>query len=449
MSRYRHEIFRGGMRRSARLIVFAAGLGTLGAGQATSSKATPPQVRSGIPVNYDEAKVGNYTLPDPLVMENGKRVRDAATWYKTRRPEIVRLFETNVYGRSPDAPKKPSFEPIDLDKSALGGKAIRKQIAVYFDGAKAGRKETLLLYLPAGAGKPVPVILSLNFSGNQTVIKDPGIKLGDVWDSRQKTKHPATDASRGSSKDWQVEETLSRGYGFGTIYYGDIEPDFAGSVTYGIRPLFFQPGQTEPAADQWGAIAAWGWGLSRAMDYLETDKDVDAKRVAIMGHSRLGKTALWAGARDTRFAMVLASCSGEGGASLARRNYGETVKHLNLNFPHWFCANFRKYDDHVDQMPVDTHELIALIAPRPVYVTGAEDDQWADPKGEFLAAVAAGPVYRLLGRQGLETDQMPALNTPIMHTIGYHYRTGKHEVTAFDWDQFLKFADMHFGGQRQ
>jgi hypothetical protein len=180
------------------------------------------------------------------------------------------------------------------------------------------------------------------------------------------------------------------------------------------------------------------------MDYLEKDKDVDAGRVAIMGHSRLGKTVLWAGATDQRFAMVLSSCSGEGGASLSRRDYGETIGNLVDRFPYWFCANYRKYADHADQLPVDMHELIALIAPRPVYITGAEEDRWADPKGEFLACVAAGPVYELLGAHGLGTDQMPPLNQPLIRTIGYHYRSGKHEVTAFDWEQFLTFADSYF-----
>ena len=162
-----------------------------------------------------------------------------------------------------------------------------------------------------------------------------------------------------------------------------------------------------------------------------------------MGHSRLGKTVLWTGAQDQRFAMVLASCPGEGGASLARRNYGETIRNLVDRFPFWFAANLKKYADDPNQLPVDMHELIALSAPRPVYVTGAEDDKWADPKGEFLALVAAGPVYQLLGAQGLGTDQMPALNRPIQHTLAFHYRTGKHEVTDFDWEQFLRFADIH------
>jgi len=290
--------------------------------------------------------------------------------------------------------------------------------------------------------KPVPLILSLNFSGNQAVINDPGVKLGTIWTRDKHERQRVSEESRGRDHNFDVEKVLARGYGFATIYYQDIEPDFNGGYQFGIRPLFLKPGQTDPAADDWGAIGAWSYGLSRAMDYLEKDKAVDAQRVAIMGHSRLGKTVLWAGAMDERFAMVISSCSGEGGASLARRNYGETIKTLTEAFGYQFAATYKQNADNPDKLPVDTHELIALIAPRPVYITGAEDDRWADPKGEFLACVAAGPVYKLLGKEELGTDHMPPLNSPIMHTIGYHYRSGKHEVTAFDWDQFLAFADM-------
>jgi hypothetical protein len=281
------------------------------------------------------------------------------------------------------------------------------------------------------------------------VINDPGIRLPMIWTWKTHDHQKASEDSRGRDKEFQVEKILARGYAFATICYQDIDPDFKEGYAHGIRPRFLKPGQARPAPDDWGAIGAWAYGLSRAMDYLERDKDVDAKRVAIMGHSRLGKTALWAGALDERFAMVISSCSGEGGASLARRNYGETVANLMGAFPYWFAENLNQYVGHVDQLPIDMHELIALIAPRPVYVTGAEDDRWADPKGEFLACVGAGPVYRLLGKQDLGTDEMPALNHPIQHTIAFHIRTGKHEVTEFDWGQFLLFADKHFGAHER
>lgn len=398
-----------------------------------------------IPVNYDESKVGEYTLPDALRLENGERVRDAAMWYRQRRPELVRLFEENVYGRSPVEGLDISWDVFDVENKAFGGRAVRKQVTVYFSKDKQGPREDVLMYLPSKARKPVPLIVTLNFTGNQSVIGDPAVKLGWIWDRSTKTKRQAGEESRGTNKDFAgaVEKLLARGYGMATIYYGDIEPDFSGGMSLGVRRIFLPPEQSEPAADEWGAIAAWGWGLSRALDYLETDHDVDAKRVAIMGHSRLGKTVLWAGARDARFAMVWASCSGEGGASLSRRNYGETVKHLNHNFPYQFSRNYLKFGDHVDQLPVDSHELIALMAPRYVYLSTAEQDQWADPKGEFLAAVAAGPVFQLLGRRGMDTDQMPAVNQPIIRDIGFHCHAGKHEVLSFDWDQFLRFADMH------
>ena len=404
-------------------------------------------VAQGQTANYDESKVGAYTLPDPLTFTNGKPVGTARDW-KRRRVELIELFATNVYGHSPRAPKHVSFDVFDVDATALGGKAIRKQVTIYFSANKDGPREDVLIYLPAAARKPVPMILALNFSGNQSVINDPGIKLSTIWDWKTHVKRKASEESRGHDKEFEVEKVLARGYGFATICYQNIEPDFKGGYVEGIRPLFFKPGQTEPAPDDWGAIGAWAYGLSRAMDYLEKDKEVDAKRVAIMGHSRLGKTVLWAGAIDTRFAMVLSNCSGEGGASLFRREYGETISNLVDAFPYWFNGNFQKDRNHADRLPVDAHELIALIAPRPVYITGAEDDRWGDPKGEFLACVAAGPVYRLLGAQDLGTDEMPALNQPIMRDIGYHVRIGKHAVTSFDWDQFLTFADMHLRPQQ-
>ena len=402
----------------------------------------PAQCPAG--ANCDESGVGTYTLPDPLVFQDGKPVKSAKDW-KRRREELITLFQENEYGRNPKLPKSAGSEIFDLDRKALGGTAIRKQVSIDLTTNKVGPKEDLLVYIPADAVKPVPVILAINFNGNQSVINDPGIKLPVLWDRRRGESTPAAATSRGTDTNWQVEQVLKHGYGFATVYYQQIDPDFKGGMEkgIGIRSMLLKAGQTEQAADNWGAIGAWSYGLSRAMDYMEKDKDVDSRRVAVMGHSRLGKTALWTGAIDTRFAMVLASCSGEGGASLARRNYGETTRNLVDNFPYWFCRNFQKYADHSDQLPVDAHELIALSAPRPVYVTSAEKDLEADPKGMFLACVAAGPVYKLLGAQDLGVDQMPELNQPIMHSLGFHYRAGKHEVTAYDWDQFLRFADMH------
>jgi len=402
----------------------------------------PPKEVAGIPVNYDEALVGTYTLPDPLVLANGKPVRDAKTWFQKRRPEIVSLFEENQYGRSPGRPADMSFDVFDKGTPALDGKAMRRQVTVYFSKDKSGPKMDLLIYLPVAAQKPVPLLLNLSFTANSNTVDDPGIKPGEVW-GRDKKKVPA--AQGRSFGRLNVAPLLAQGFGVATVYYGDIDPDFDGGVPNGVRALYLKPGQKEPAPNEWGAISAWAWGLSRALDYLETDKGVDAKHVAIFGVSRLGKTVLWAGAHDPRFAMVIASCSGEGGAALSRRNYGETVKHLvaPTRYPYQFAANYQKYADDLGHQPVEANMLIALIAPRPVLLQTGDTDFWSDPKGEFLAAVAAAPVYRLLGQQGLDTDQMPAAGQPIMHTLGYYMHAGGHGTIPSDWDQFLKFLQLN------
>jgi hypothetical protein len=379
--------------------------------------------------NYDEAKVPHYTLPDLL-----GGARDAKAWQQKRRPEVFHLIETQMFGRAPAAPQRVDAELVSIDEQALGGKAIRKQISVKVNGKPVG----LLLYLPANAHGKVPVFLGLNFGGNHSVHADPGIILPETW-NRTPKKALAPEASRGSgAEQWQVEKILAQGYGLATAYYEDIEPDFAGGIAYGIRAS-----SPKPAADEWGTIATWAWGLSRIMDYLETDKDVDARRVALMGHSRLGKTALWAGAADARFALVISNDSGEGGAALSRRKFGEQVRSLNTTFPHWFCLNYRQYNDREEVMPFDAHMLLALIAPRPLYVASAQEDLWADPHGEFLAAVAASPAWALFGKKGISTDEMPSIHQPAGDTVRYHIRAGKHDVTAYDWDQYLQFTNLH------
>jgi hypothetical protein len=409
---------------------------------APPAEKKPASVVAGIPVNYDEALVGTYTLPDPLVLSNGKPVRDARTWTEKRRPEIVKLFEENEYGRSPGRPSSMSFDVFDKGTPALDSKAIRRQVTVYFSADKNGPKMDLLMYLPAEAKKPVPLFLNISFSANSSTVEDPGIKPGEVW-GRDKKKIPAAQG-RGFGR-LNVVPFLEQGVGVATVYYGDIDPDFLGGVPYGVRKLYLKPGQTEPAPDEWGSIGAWAWGLSRAVDYLETDKGVDAKKIAIFGVSRLGKTVMWAGAHDPRIAMVIASCSGEGGAALSRRNYGETIAHLTepTRYPYQFCANYAKYAQHVDQFPVDANMLVALMAPRPVMLQTGDKDYWSDPKGEFLAAVAAAPVFQLFGKQGLETDQMPPAGQAILHDIGYLMHAGGHGTVPSDYEQYRKFIAMH------
>ena len=403
---------------------------------APPAKKAPPTEVAGIHVNYDESQTGTYTLPDPLKLANGKPVRDVKTWTSQRRPELVRIFEENQYGRAPERPAKMHFEVSEKSASALDGKATRRQVTIYFQPGNDGPHMDLLIYLPAGATKPVPLLLNLGFGANASAVDDTGIKLGEIWNAREKKKVPA--ARTGVFGRTNVAPILAKGFGWATFYYGDIEPDFIGGTGMGIRPA-------QPAPEEWGAIAAWAWGISRAIDYFETDREVDAKRIAIMGVSRLGKTVMWAGARDTRVAAVIASCSGEGGAALSRRIYGETIAHLvaPTRYPYQFAANYAKWANDPREAPVDAHELIALLAPRPVLLQTGSEDGWSDPKGEFLAAVAAEPVYKLFGKQGLRTTEWPAAGTPILHDIAYFMHAGGHGTLPSDWDVFMKFLEMH------
>ncbi|MCG8583648.1 MAG: acetylxylan esterase [Pirellulales bacterium] len=397
--------------------------------------------------NYDESKVPKYTLPDALAMNDGTKVTSADQWNKKRRGEVLKLFEEHMYGAVPEGQVEVVYQ-VAGGQLALGGKAIRKQVKIHVGDKGNERVIDLLIYLPAKAKGPVPVFLGLNFNGNHTVNKDPYIDLPKSWIGNNKkygvTENRASESARGmSSGRWQIEKAIDSGYGVATIYCGDIDPDM-NDPSNGIQSLFYKKGQDKPTAGEWGSIAAWAFGLSLAMDYFETFDAIDQKRVAVIGHSRLGKTALWAGASDPRFAIVISNNSGCGGAALNRRRFGETVKRINTSFPHWFCDNFQKYNDKEDELPLDQHMLVALCAPRPVLVNSATDDKWADPRGEFLSAKNADSVYRLLGTDGIAAKDWPEPNKLVKSTIGYHLRPGKHDVTERDWDVFIEFADHHW-----
>lgn len=403
----------------------------------------PPAVVAGIPVNYNQAKVGTYTLPDPLLLNDGKLVRTAKTWWTERRPQIVKLFETQQYGIAPGRPKEESFHVAEQGK-AFGGTAIRKQVTISFSKDPSWPKIHLLVYLPAAAKKPVPMYFTISFAPNQCVTDDPAIIPGKIWSPRTHTKvmPPQRYCFFGHLP---VKRLLDAGFGVASFYYGDVDPDFIGGFKYGIREKYLKPGQTRRAPDAWGAIAAWAWGMSRVEDYFETDPQIDAKRVAIQGISRLGKTVMWAGAHDQRFAAVIASCSGEGGAALSHRDYGETIALLTTptRYPYQFAENYAKWGGFPDKAPMDANMLVALVAPRPLLLQTGSTDYWSDPKGEFLAEVAAGPVYKLLGKTPLETDVWPPPGVPILHTLAYYMHKGGHGMVPTDWNIYLEFLKMH------
>ena len=398
--------------------------------------------------NYEESKVPNYSLPSLLENSDGSMTVDAETWNRVRRPRILELFRTHVFGTLPPSVPQLRSRVRSRKDGALDGTAVRREITVFFTSDDAGPQMDILIYTPVDAKTAVPCFMGFNFNGNQTIEADPSIRLTTSWvrpkKSNGKNPNTATEDSRGSSSNrWPAKKIVAAGYGLATIYYGDIDPDFHDGFRNGVHAIWEQDREGDRPADAGGSISAWAWGLSRALDILEGDSLVDGDRVAVFGHSRLGKTSLWAGANDQRFKMVISNDSGCGGAALSRRRFGETVKRINTSFPHWFCVNHATYNDNEDALPVDHHMLLALTAPRALYVASAEQDKWADPRGEMLSLFYAGPAFKLLGKQPLPAEKMPDVDQPIHTDVGYHIRTGKHDVTDFDWTQYIKFADKH------
>ena len=395
----------------------------------------------------DESKVPEYKLPDVLTRFNGSKVKSEKVWFKKQRPEILKVFTNEVYGKVPGELHISDVKIRETSDHAVNGMAIRKQLSLFFRKGDRNLEVNVLMYLPK-LNKKAPVFLAYNFTGNHAVYNDPNIRLTESWVNNNPSvgiiNNQVTEQSRATASDrWPVEEIIKAGFGLVTVYYGDIDPD-KDDFSDGIQPFLYQENQIKPRFNEWGSVAAWAWGLSRVMDYLEKDSLVDSRKVAVLGHSRLGKTALWAGANDQRFGMVISNESGCVGAALSRRQFGETIQIINSKFPHWFCDNFLKYGDNEELLPVDQHMLLALIAPRPLYVASAEGDKWSDPRGEFLSAKYASPVYELMGLEGLPVKEMPEINHPVMGTIGYHIRSGKHDLTLYDWTQYITFANKYF-----
>ncbi|ACU03719.1 hypothetical protein [Pedobacter heparinus] len=400
----------------------------------------------------DESKVENYTLPALLRLNNGKQVKTTKEWENSRRPELLKTFAEEVYGKTMASSAALPYRIVSVNKNALNGIATRKEVQILLSKSKGARQLNLIIYTPNQIKEPVPVFLGLNFSGNQEMNTDTGITITKYWtrfagEPGFSSAGIANEKSRARSEGrWNVELILSSGYGVATAYYGDLQLDRKDiySLPDDFNKWYDPQKELKPDSSQWGAIGIWAWGLSRALDYLEKDPSVNAKKVAVIGHSRLGKAALWAGAQDKRFAMVISNNSGEGGAAITRRKFGETIKRINTSFPHWFADNFKKYNDKEASLPIDFHELMALIAPRPLYVASASEDLWADPVGEYTALFYAGDIYKLYGFETFKDRNPPATDTPVRAgVLGYHKRTGKHDITKYDWEQYINFADLY------
>ncbi|MBN2262459.1 MAG: hypothetical protein JW735_06070 [Prolixibacteraceae bacterium] len=393
--------------------------------------------------NYNETLVPEYNLPKLLQFSNGEPILSIDDWNK-HRSALKLNFAQQMYGVVPKHSIEMQVIEIVEHQNALNGLALQKQICLQLKQNDHSIMLNVLMLLPK-TNKKVPVFLGYNFYGNHTTSNDSSIFITNNWVMNNPdlgiNSNKAGSVSRGKlAYRWPFDEVIQRGYGMVTLYYGDVDPDFDDGFKNGIHALF----GNERDSASWGSIAAWAMGLSAVMDYLADDANVDANKVAVFGHSRLGKAALWAGALDQRFAMVISNSSGCGGAAISRRQYGETLARINTRFPHWFASNFKKYNNNENALPFDQHQLLALIAPRPLYVASAVDDRWADPKGEFLSAVAASEVYRLHGLNGLPVNEMPKVHCPSMGAIAYHIREGKHDILWYDWQQYLNFADMHF-----
>jgi len=385
-------------------------------------------------------------LPDPLVLLNGEKVSTKEQWFQKRRPELKALFQHYMYGFMPPAPEKTRGTLEREDKQCLGGKATKKEVAIAF-GPPGAPLIHLLLVVPNGRKRPAPVFAGPNFYGNHTVLNDPAIALPQGWlpkDAPGSKETKATDEGRGKEADvWNVALAVERGYAVATFYCGDVAPDKP-DFSAGVFPFYMQGPQKRGPHD-WGAIAAWAFGMQRVVDYLSSDGDIDKSRIIAVGHSRLGKTAMLAAAFDERFAMAIPLQAGCGGTSPSRGKIGEAVERINRVFPHWFCDEFKKFNEQPERLPFDQHGLVALMAPRPVLFPNATEDSWANPAGQFEVLQAADPVYRLLGVEGLEAKTCPEPGKLVDSRLGYFIRPGKHSMTREDWIVFLDFADKHLG----
>jgi len=384
-------------------------------------------------------------LPDPLVMLNGKKIPSKADWFRLRKPELGELFQHYMYGYFPAAPEQVTAVVEVQDDQYFGGKATKKQVTITYH--PQAPKINLLLIVPNQRTKKAPVFVGINFCGNHTVVNDPRIPLPTTWIYKSCPGCPmekATDAGRGGQVDvWNAEKTIDRGYALATFYNGDIDPD-QNDFTDGVHPHYLKDGQSKPGSDDWGTIAAWAWGAHRVVDYLHMNPDIDTDRIALVGHSRLGKATLLAGAFDDRIDLMIPHQAGCGGTAPSRGKTGEPVHRINTVFPHWFNDEFPKFNDHTDKLPFDQHCLVAMCAPRPVLFSNAVEDTWANPDGQFEVLQAATPVYQLLGVEGLAPGKKPESGKLIDSRLGYFLRDGKHSMTLEDWQAFWAFADKHF-----